>query len=153
MTENEKLILCHVQNVAHRFGAWRGSLPALVEFIGHSMHGALRPHDIERYIRREETQKELSARWEVGLWRASDKSWRLISLSVNPDPEVAGQRLNEYPHSSDQCRWCLINEGVLAPYDLKPELNLRREVVPNSRLHPQCMRPWSQLRALAEQQK
>ena len=151
-TENEKLILCHVQNVAHRFGAWRGALNDLVLFIGHSMRGAVAPHDIERHIRRAEFQTELAAHWEVGLWRASDKSWRLVSLAINPDADVARQRLNEFPASSSQCRWCKQDEHGLAPYELKAELNLRREVVPNSRLHVQCMRPWSQLRALAERE-
>lgn len=152
MNENERLILAHTQYVAARFFAWRGALNDLVLFVGHSMAGVVAQHDIERHLRKAEFQNELAGNWETALWRASDKSWRLVTLAINPDADVARQRLNEFPASSSQCRWCLQDEHGLAEYDLKAELNLRREVVPNSRLHPQCMRPWGQLRALAERE-
>lgn len=150
MNVNQKKILAHTQFVARRFIAWRGHLPDLVKYVVHSAKHSVKPDEVELVLRKAETQKELHQHWEVALWRANDQTWRLVSLAVNPDPAIAHKRLNEFPASTNQCRYCWIDERSQADYELIPEMDLRRTPVPASRLHPQCKRAWMQLRALAE---
>lgn len=147
---DEQKIYAHVQAVARQFNAWRGTLPSLIEFVRYSMKADAPPADrLDNFLRREATQQAL-INYEVGLWRATDKTYRLISLAVPSDPTVAQRRLNYRPLSTNQCRWCHIDERSLASLELKPELNIHRELVPASFLHPICMHSWLLCRALVE---
>ncbi len=147
---DEEKIYAHVQAVARQFNAWRGTLPALITFIQYSMKADAPPADrLDNFLRKEATQRALIG-YEVGLWRATDKTYRLVSLAVTSDPAVAQRRLAYRPLSTDQCRWCHIDERGLAPLELKPELNIHRELVPASFLHPICMHSWLLCRALVE---
>lgn len=147
---DEQKVYAHVQAVARQFNAWRGQLPALIEFVRYSMKDDAPPTDqLDNFLRRETTQRALIA-FEVGLWRASDKTYRLVSLAVTSDPAVAKRRLEYRPLSTDQCRWCHIDEKSFAILDLRPELDIRRDLVPASRLHPVCMHSWLLCRALVE---
>lgn len=149
---DEQKIYAHVQAVARQFNAWRGSLPALIEFVRYSMGPSAPPAEqLDNFLRRESTQRALIS-YEVGLWRASDKTYRLVSLAVPTDPAVAKRRLEYRPLSTDQCRWCHIDERSFAHLDLKPELNIRRDLVPASFLHPVCMHSWLLCRALVERE-
>lgn len=150
---DEEKIYAHVQAVARQFNAWRGNLPALVEFVRYSMKADAPPADrLDIFLRKETTQRALIG-YEVGLWRATDKTYRLVSLAVTSDPEVARRRLNYRPFSTDQCRWCHIDERRLAPLELKPELDIHRNLVPASYLHPICMHSWLLCRALVEREQ
>lgn len=147
----ESRILAHTQHVARRFIAWKGTLDALVEFVSHSM-GADAPTaaQLDNFLRRPETQRILQAHYETALWKAADKTYRLVALAVPTDPEVARRRLVRFPASTTQCRWCQIDEKGFAHLELKPELDIRREQVPASYLHPNCQRSWLHMRALVE---
>lgn len=144
----------HVQAVARHMLAWRGNLESLITFIRYSMSSPDHPTaaTLDNFLRREDVQRELQAHWEVSLYRATDKTFRLIDLSTPVDPEVARRRINDFPASTTQCRYCKIDERSLAPIELRPELNIYREPVPRSMLHPSCMRSWLALRALVDRE-
>lgn len=149
---DEEKIFAHVQAVARQFNAWRGTLPALIEFVRYSMKDAAPPAErLDSFLRKETTQRAL-VNYEVGLWKATDKTYRLVSLAVTSDPAVAQRRLSYRPLSTNQCRWCHIDERRFASVDLKPELNIHRELVPASFLHPICMHSWLLCRALVERE-
>lgn len=151
MTDAELRIIGYVQHVARRFIAWRGSLDALIPFISHSMGSDAPPAErLDSFLRRPETQRILQADYETALWKATDKTYRLVALAVPTDPEVARRRLARFPSSTNQCRWCQIDEKNFSPLELKPELDIRREQVPASYLHPNCQRSWLHMRALVE---
>jgi len=149
--DNEK-VLAHVQHVARHFIAWRGHLPALIKFVAYSL-GDDAPEDsrLDNFLRRESTQETLRLHYETGLWIAPDKTWRLVCLAVPDDPAVAKRRLNNRPTSASQCRWCHIDEKSRDLLALKPELNIRREHIAGSYLHPICQRSWMLLYDIAEQ--
>ena len=143
----------HIQAVARHMLAWRGSLESLITFVRYSLKSDTpTAATLDNFLRREDVQRELQAHWEVSLYRATDKSYRLIDLSIPVDPEVARRRINDFPASTTQCRYCKIDERSLAPIELRPELNIYREPVPRSMLHPGCMRSWLALRALVDRE-
>ena len=149
---DEAKVFAHVQAVARQFNAWRGTLPALIVFIRYSMKADAPPADrLDHFLRKESTQRALID-YEVGLWRATDKTYRLVSLAVTSDPAVAQRRLNYRPLSTGQCRWCHIDERSLASLELKPELDIHRNLVMASYLHPVCMHSWLLCRALVERE-
>lgn len=147
---DEQKIYAHVQAVTRQFNAWRGTLPSLIEFVRYSMKDDAPPAErLDNFLRREATQRALIG-YEVGLWRATDKTYRLVSLATPSDPAVAQRRLEYRPLSTNQCRWCHVDERGLAPLELKPELDIHRNLVPASFLHPVCMHSWLLMRALVE---
>lgn len=151
--EYEEKVFAHIQAVARQFNAWRGTLPALIEFVRYSIGpSAPTAEQLDNFLRRESTQRTL-VNYEVGLWRATDKTYRLVSLAVPTDPAVAQRRLQYRPLSTNQCRWCHIDEKSFANLDLRPELDIRRELVPASYLHPQCTHSWLLMRALVEREQ
>lgn len=154
MTDIELKILGHIQHVARRFIAWRGGLDALVEFIAASVgEGAPAAEHLDNFLRKPETQRILQAKYETALWKASDKTFRLICLAVPADPDIARRRLARFPSSTTQCRFCQIDEKGFAHLELKPELDIRREQIPASYLHPHCQRSWLHMRALVEREE
>lgn len=151
--EIEARIYAHTQFTARHMAAWKSpSLQKIVEFIKYLIGPDAPPADrLDNFLRRESTQKELASKWETGLWKASDGSWRLICLATTCVPETARLRLARRPKSTNQCRHCWIDEGgKFASLELKPERDIRGEIVPASFLHPVCARSWAQLRYLAE---
>lgn len=143
-------LLSHVQHFARQYLAWRGSLEQLAETI--RLSAALPERDLDavgNLLRREDVQNELFTRYETGLWRAADGTFRLVCLVVPTDAPKAARRVARKPSSPDQCRWCLIDEGRFAHLELIPEKNLRG-IVPGSFVHPRCKRAWASLRAMAE---
>lgn len=151
--ELELKVLAHIQAVARQFLVWRGSLPSLIEFIVYSM-GAEAPSDdrLDVFLRKEQNQRLLQANFETALWRAADKTYRLVCLAVPTDPAVAARRLSRFPASTSQCRFCQIDEKGLAHIELKPELDIRRDLVPASYLHLNCMRAWLLMRDLVDRE-
>ncbi|MGQ7959890.1 hypothetical protein ACUTAF_19595 [Pseudomonas sp. SP16.1] len=147
---DEAKVYAHLQKIAVQFNAWRGRLPALIEFLRFSM-GADAPETaaLDHFLRKESTQREL-VKFEVALWRGPDKSYRLISLAVTGDPEVARRRLAHKPTSATQCSWCHQDEKSFAPVALRPELNIFRNPVPCRFLHPQCAHSWELMRRMVE---
>lgn len=149
--ELEARILAHTQAVARNFLAWRGSLESLIPFIVYSMGtDAPSPEDLDLFLRKESTQRLLQSKYETALWKATDKTYRLICIAIPLDPEVVKRRLARFPTSTNQCRFCQIDEKSFAYLELKPELDIRRELVPASYLHPHCQRSWLLMRALVE---
>lgn len=147
-------ILASVQFVGKHFIAWRGGLSSLITFIIYDMgEAAPSPEYLDLFLRKEETQKELAAHWETGLWRAADKTYRCIALAPQTDIERARRRLDERPLSPSQCRFCLVDEKRFSETELRPELDIHGEPVSGSFLHPACMRPWSQMHALVEREE
>lgn len=143
---NVELINRHIQAVAIQFISYRGDLIALAGFVRHSI-GDTAP-DIEElihYMRKEETHKEL-LNWEVGLWRNTIGDWSLVSLATPPTIEQMRYRLNEFPISNTQCRFCLQDTKRLAHIDLIVETDIHGEPVHRSLLHKQCMKPWLLMR-------
>lgn len=146
-------VLAHTQAVARQFLNWRGNLESLITFVRYSMKTEdPSAAEVDNFLRRESTQRELAANWEVGLWRATDKTFRFVSLAIPTDPEVARRRLEQFPASTNQCSWCQIDERSFAPIELKPELDVYRNPVSRRMLHQNCQRPWQALRALAERE-
>lgn len=150
--ETQLLALAHVQTVARQFLAWRGSLEALIAFVAYSMgESAPSPERLDNFLRRESTQTTLAGQYETALYRATDKTYRLICLATTTDPVIACKRLAHRPASpGTQCAFCLIDEKGFASIELQPELDVYRLLVPGRYLHRCCQRPWARLRALAE---
>lgn len=145
----ELQVLAHVQAVSLHYLAWRGELSNLVTLICFSMKtDAPPPPEIERFLRRESTAEILAQRYEVALWRDTRKQYHLVSLTVPNDIAKVKRRLNEKPASCSQCSWCWQDAGKLADIELIPERDLSGNTVPSRYLHPQCQRPWLQMRAM-----
>lgn len=135
-----------IQEVTIQFISYNGELQALAKFVAASM-GATAP-DMEmltHYMRKEETHKEL-VKYGVGLWRNTNGTWSLVSLATPPTIEVMRYRLEHFPTSNTQCRWCLQDSKRLADIDLIVEKDIRGEPVHNSRCHAACMKPWTTMR-------
>lgn len=141
-----ELINRHVQAVAIQFISYRGQLPALAGFVAHSMGEQAPPIDeIVHYLQKEETHRELAI-WEVGLWKNTVGDWSLVSLATPPTIEGMRYRLDHFPISNTQCRWCLQDSQRLAHIDLVVERDIHGEPVHRSLLHKQCMKPWLTMR-------
>ncbi|MWV11165.1 hypothetical protein F3I62_03560 [Pseudomonas sp. R-28-1W-6] len=139
-------IAAHVQAVAIQFISYRGDITALAKFVAASMvTGAPSIADLVHYLRKESTAKELQE-YEVGLWRNTAGDWSLVSLATPPTIEAMKYRLDNFPVSNTQCRWCLQDAKRLADLELISEIDLHGLPVHRSRLHPQCMRPWLSMR-------
>ena len=143
--DTNEVLLAHTQYVAKFYQAYRGSLDKLIELIRYSIgESAPDAERVRNFLMRESTQKTLELAWETALWRSADrnKSWRLVCLATQTDPEVAARLLAKRPPSSDCCSFCWADErGVLDV--LIPELDIYgKPVSPNVRLHRQCARPW-----------
>lgn len=143
--DTNEILLAHTQYVAKFYQVYRGPLDKLIELIRYSIgEAAPAPDRIRHFLQKESTQKILEATYETALWRSSDrtKSWRLVCLATQTDPEVAARLLAKRPPSSDCCSFCWADErGVLDA--LVPELDIYGHPVnPTVRLHKQCARPW-----------
>lgn len=139
---NTELVLRHAQATAIQFISYRGDIHAMASFIAASM-GDTAP-DLERltnYLRKAETHEEL-LRWDVGIWRNTIGDWSLVSLAAPSSIEQMKYRLEHFPASNTQCRWCLQDAKRLAHIELIPEKDIHGNPVDNSWLHKHCMRPW-----------
>lgn len=135
-----------IQEVAIQFISYNGELSSLAKFVAASM-GATAPdmETLTHYLRKAETHTELQ-RYGVGLWKNTNGSWSLVSLATPPTIEGMRYRLEHFPTSNTQCRFCLQDSKRLADLDLVVEKDIRNEPVHNSRLHRVCMKPWLTMR-------
>ncbi|WP_104960909.1 hypothetical protein [Pseudomonas sp. XWY-1] len=143
---NDESINRHIQAVAIQFISYRGDIRAMASFIAASMGDAA--PDIElltNYLRKPEIHEEL-IKWDVGIWRNTTGDWSLVSLAAPSSIEQMRYRLEHFPTSNTQCRWCLQDAKRLAHIELIPEKDIRGEPVDNSWLHKFCMRPWLTMR-------
>lgn len=143
---NDESINRHIQAVAIQFISYRGDINAMAGFIAASM-GDIAP-SLERlthYLRKSETHEEL-LRWDVGIWRNTIGDWSLVSLAAPSSIEQMKYRLEHFPTSNTQCRWCLQDAKRLAHIELIPEKDISGNAVDNSWLHKHCMRPWLTMR-------
>lgn len=143
--DTNEILLAHTQYVAKFYQAYRGSLNKLIELIRYSIGtGAPDADRVRNFLLRETTQRILETDWETGLWRSNDhaKSWRLVCLATQTDPEVAKRLLAKRPPSSDCCSFCWADERGVADA-LIPELDIYgKPINPAVKLHRQCSRPW-----------
>lgn len=148
---NAELIFRHIQALAIHFVSYSGPLLALVDFVRHSMADSVpTTEELDLFIRKEANQRELALHWEVALWKGASGLYHLVCITPELDVEVARRRLNEFPVSPTQCRWCLQDAKSFVAIDLVPELDIHSIPVHRSRLHKSCMRPWLQMRDLVE---
>lgn len=135
-----------LQETAIQFISYNGELPTLAKYVAASM-GQTAPdmETLTHYMRKTETHTEL-VKYGVGLWRNTNGSWSLVSLATPPTLEGMRYRLEHFPTSNTQCRWCLQDAKRLADIDLIVEKDIRGEPMHNSRLHKVCMRPWLTMR-------
>ena len=146
---NADLLLRHIQALAIHFVSYVGPLPALAGFVRHSMGESAPPiSQIELFLRRESVQLELATSFETALFTDTKGLFHLVCITPEHDVEVARRRLNSYPTSPSQCRWCLQDTKTLSHLELVPELDIYGHPVHRSRLHKQCLRPWLQMRDL-----
>jgi hypothetical protein len=146
-----ELLLRHIQALAIHFVSYVGPLPALAGFVKHSMGEMAPPISlIELALRRESVQKELAVSYETALFTDTRGHFHLVNIAPERDPEVARRRLNRYPDSPSQCRFCYQDSRTLSHLELVPELDIHGHPVHRSRLHKQCLRPWLQMRDLVE---
>ncbi|WP_156156574.1 hypothetical protein [Pseudomonas tussilaginis] len=142
--DTNQILLAHTQYVAKFYQAYRGPLEKLIELIRYSIgEAAPAPDRVRNFLMRESTQRTLEQEWETALWRSADrtKSWRLVCLATQTDPEVAARLLAKRPPSPDCCSFCWADErGVMGA--LISEIDLYGNEVPAVRLHRQCARPW-----------
>ena len=146
----QAVVLAHTQFTARHFLAYRGSLEKLVELIRYSI-GATAPaaEAISSFLRRDETQRILELEHETAIWQSADRAttWRLISLAIQADPDVAARRLAKKPPSSDCCAFCWQEERGWTT-QLQPDRNIYGEIVGGVYLHRPCARSWGRLRDL-----
>ncbi|MDM9599227.1 hypothetical protein QTN23_06965 [Pseudomonas shirazica] len=143
---NAESINRHVQATAIQFISYRGDIRTMASYVGASM-GDIAP-DIEQlagYLRKPETHEEL-LKWGVGIWRNTAGDWSLVSLTAPSSIEQMRYRLEHFPTSNTQCRWCLQDTKRLAHIELIPEKDIYGNPVDNSFLHKYCMRPWLTMR-------
>jgi hypothetical protein len=135
-----------IQEVAIQFISYNGELQALAKFVAAPM-GETAPdmETLTHYMRKPETHTEL-VKYGVGLWKNTNGSWSLVSLATPPTIEGMRYRLEHFPTSNTQCRWCLQDAKRLAHLDLVQEKDIRGEPVHNSRCHVACMKPWQTMR-------
>lgn len=135
-----------IQEVAIQFISYTGELQTVAKFVAASLgEPAPNMETLTHYMRKTETHAEL-VKYGVGLWKNTNGSWSLVSLATPPTIEQMRYRLEHFPTSNTQCRWCLQDAKRLAHIDLVPELDICGEPVHNSRLHKVCMRPWLTMR-------
>lgn len=154
--DTQEVLFAHTQYVAKYYQAYRGSLEKLIELIRYSIGDAAPDAErVRNFLMRESNQKILETTWETALWRSSDrtKSWRLVCLATQTDPEVAARLLAKRPPSTDCCSFCWADEkGVYEA--LIPEFDIYgRPVNPSVKLHKQCARPWKLHRDLVARAK
>ena len=154
--DTNEVLLAHTQYVAKFYQVYRGSLEKLIELIRYSIGTqAPDPERVRNFLMKESTQRTLELTYETALWRSSDrtKSWRLVCLATQTDPEVAARLLAKRPPSTDCCSFCWADEkGVLDA--LITELDIYgRPVNPSVKLHKQCARPWKLHRDLVARAK
>lgn len=135
-----------IQQVAIQFISYIGELPTLAKYVAAALDNPPDHETLTHYLRREDTHNELQQRYGVGLWRNTNGRWSLVSLATPPTIAGMKYRLEHFPTSNCQCRWCLQDMGRLAHLDLIVEKDIRGEPVHNSRCHVVCMRPWLTMR-------
>lgn len=144
MDDNE-ILFAHTQYVGMFYQAYRGSLEKLIELIRYSIgESAPAPDRVRNFLMRDDNQRTLELIYETALWRSNDysKSWRLVSLATQTDPEVAKRLLARRPSSTDCCAFCLQDERN-TPGALSPESDIYGKLIsPTVMLHRQCARPW-----------
>jgi hypothetical protein len=135
-----------IQEVTIQFISYNGELTSLAKFVAATL-GEQAPSmdELTHYMRKAETHAEL-LKYGVGLWKNTNGSWSLVSLATPPTIEGMRYRLEHFPTSNTQCRWCLQDAKRLADLDLVVEKDIRNEPVHNSRLHRVCMKPWLTMR-------
>jgi hypothetical protein len=136
-----------IQEVAIQFISYNGELSSIAKYAAASLGDSAPSMDeLTLYLRKAETHTEL-VKYGVGLWKNTNGSWSLVSLATPPTIEGMRYRLEHFPTSNTQCRWCLQDAKRLAHIDLAPELDIRGEPVHNSRLHKGgCMKAWLTMR-------
>lgn len=143
---NNPVINRAIVDVAIQFISFRGDITTMAHYVAHSMgDSAPAMEALTHYMRKEETHKEL-LNCDVGLWRNADGSWSLVSLATPPTIDQMKYRLEHFPTSNCQCRWCGQDAKRLAHIDLVPELDIRGDPVHNSRCHAACLKPWLTMR-------
>ena len=149
--DTNEILLAHTQYVAKFYQAYRGPIEKLIELIRYSIGTQAPDADrVRNFLMRESNQKILEQTYETALWRSADrtKSWRLVCLATQTDPEVAARLLAKRPPSSDCCAFCWADErNVLDALILELDI-YGNPVTPTVRLHRQCSRPWKLHRAL-----
>lgn len=142
--DTNQVLYAHTQYVAKFYQAYRGSLEKLVELVRYSI-GEAAPDaaTVRSFLVKESTQKTLEQSWETALWRSADrtKSWRLVCLATQTDPEVAKRLLAKRPPSSDCCSFCFADERGIENA-LFPVIDVYGKPMTNVRLHRQCARPY-----------
>lgn len=142
--DTNEILLAHTQYVAKFYQVYRGPIEKLIELIRYSIgEAAPAPDQVKNFLLKESNRTILEQQYETALWRSADrsKSWRLVCLATQTDPEVAARLLAKHPPSSDCCSFCWADErGVLDA--LIPELDIYGKPT-TAYLHRQCMRPWS----------
>ena len=144
--------LPYIQHTAMHMLVYRGSLERICEFVCFDMKDdeAPPPDMLAIYLRKQSTQDLLERKWSTALWRGIAGDWRLIALTTSDDPAVCNRRIEQYPASATQCRYCQIEEGRFAQDELEYELDLSGRPVHRSMLHKRCRLSWLRLRATAE---
>lgn len=136
-----------IQEVAIQFISFNGTLEAIGKFVAASMdEQAPDMETLIHYLKKPETHTEL-VKYGVGLWKNANGSWSLVSLATPPTIEQMRYRLEHFPTSNTQCRFCLQDSKRLADLELIVEKDIRGEPVHNSRLHRGgCMKVWLTMR-------
>lgn len=141
--DTNEILLAHTQYVAKFYQVYRGPMEKLIELIRYSIGDAApAPDRVKNFLLKESNRTILEREYETALWRSADrtKSWRLVCLATQTDPQVAARLLAKRPPSSDCCFFCWADErGVLDA--LIPELDIYGKPT-TAYLHRQCMRPW-----------
>lgn len=147
--------LPYIQHVTMHMLVYRGSLERICEFVCFDMRDddPPPPDMLANFLRRKSTQDLLERKWSTAIWRGIAGDWRLIALTTSDDPEICRSRIDSYPKSSTQCRFCQIEENQFAQYELEAELDLNNKPVHRSMLHPRCRLSWLRLRATASLEK
>jgi len=134
-----------IQEVCIHFISYNGTLESIGKFVASAMTEQPDMEELTHYMRKPETHTEL-VKYGVGLWKNTNGSWSLVSLATPPTIEGMRYRLEHFPTSNTQCRWCLQDAKRMADIELVPERDIRGEPVHNSRLHKICLRPWMTMR-------
>jgi hypothetical protein len=143
-----EVVMRYAQHVARKYTAWRGPIQNLAALLFENDCPGTLP-EIEFALRREDIQRDLFVFRETGLWRASDRSMRLVAYVPQSSPEVARERLERRPERREQCAYCWIDEGFLADTEMRHELDVAGHQIAGRYLHPKCERAWRQLRQVA----
>lgn len=147
---DEVKVLSHLQGLARQFNAYAAPLADIIRYLSFSLGDDAPPTDrLDNFLRRKSTQDLLLLKYETGLWLATDKRYRLVCMAVPADPTIAIKRLAFKPVDCNMCRWCMLQERFI-DLELKPDLDVYRNPISGSYLHPSCQRSWNRLKALAE---